>query len=536
MSSFFSRLPRTALLTTAAALSIKALIITANGDWDDVVYAAKKKLRPSHAKKPRIVVLGTGWGALSFIQKLDQDAVELTVVSPRSFFFYTPLLAGTATGTISHNSIMEPVRWSLTPGAASFVQAECTAIDPVAKRITVQSPHAAPQSLEYDFLVCAVGAVPATFNIPGVREHARFLKEVEDGILLQRDILTNLERASTLLAAAPPGASAAAAEADAEVARLLSWVVIGGGPTGVELSGELADFLRAEVARYFPALAPRVRITLVEAADRVLGVFEAPLAAAAATTLASLGVRVECNTAVTRVAPGAVEFRRTKTAETGALPAGVCVWAGGVARRPVVEAFAKSVDPSGALQTSRHGLLIDGFFRVRGVADGSVFALGDCAVSGAAPTAQAAAQQGRFLGRAFRDHLAALAGAADPAAAGVPPFVLVARRARLHGRRTGRRGAQVAPLGPAPAARRRRRRRRRRRHDARRRGARLRHLALPLLLVHHVLLQSSRRRRRLVARRALRPRNQHSARERRCASAGARTAVVVFRGSGTRPL
>ena len=422
---------RAVFFTAAASLSVKAVYLTLLDDWDDVAHSVARRFRPAPKNKPRVVVLGSGWGALSFVKKLDQEAVELTVVSPRSFFFYTPLLAGTATGTVSHTSITEPVRWYLP--RAAFIQGECAAIDPVAKRLTLQPVGAAPpQELAYDYLVVAVGAVPNTFGIPGVREHARFLKEVDDGIAIQRTMLANLERASALLAAAGPSPSAAA---EAEVARLLSWVVIGGGPTGVELCGELTDFLRAEVARYFPALAPRVTITLLEAAGRVLGTFDPALSATAAGTLAALGARVLVNTAVTRVTPEAVEFRGTKGGEVGRIPhGGVCVWAGGVARRPVVDAFAKQLDPRGALQSSRHGLVVDPFFRVKGVPDWSVFALGDCAVSGCAPTAQAAVQQGRFLGRAFRDALGALS-AEDPAAAGsgggggVAPFAFRPRGA-----------------------------------------------------------------------------------------------------------
>jgi len=471
-----SRVRRTALYAVGAALSFKGLLLTANDDWDDVIYPLKKRLLPTPGgmgaggggatgtaapRRPRVVVLGTGWGALSFIQKLDTDAVDLTVVSPRSFFFYTPLLAGTASGTVSHTSIMEPIRWFLErrghPGA-SFLQAECTAIDPAAKRVTLQAPQQPPRTLEYDHLVCAVGAVPATFNIPGVREHARFMKEVEDGVAVQRAILRNLEAASALLAAAAPAGAPPPPAVEAEVARLLSWVVIGGGPTGVELVGELLDFQRAEVARYFPALAPRVTITLVEAAGRLLGAFDAPLAATAARTLIALGARVECNAAVTRVAPDAVEFKRTAGGGGGGgggviQHGGVCVWAGGVARRPVVEAFARSLDPAGAAQTSRHGLLVDAFFRVRGAPAGSVFALGDCAVSGCAPTAQAAVQQGRFLGRAFRDALPALEAANPAAAAGaagarLSPFAFRPRGALAY---TGG-GTGVAELASLRAA------------------------------------------------------------------------------------
>lgn len=181
----------------------------------------------------------------------------------------------------------------------------------------------------------------------------------------------------------------------------------------MELTAELTDFVSSEVSKYFPVLAPKVTITLLEAADRVLGVFDKSLSTAASDTLTRLGARVRCNTAVTRITGDAVEVRSTKgggAPPPPPIPYGTAVWAGGIARRPVVEAFAKTLDPAGTLQNSRFGLVVDPWFRVKGVEDGSVYALGDCAVSGCAPTAQAAVQQGRFLGRAFRDSLPALSG------------------------------------------------------------------------------------------------------------------------------
>lgn len=415
------RLGRVSLATIGAVGLYKGALLTANDDWDDLVYALTKKKTEMMAlatqetvqqqRKPRVVVLGSGWGALSFIQKLDQDVVDLTIVSPRSFFFYTPLLAGTATGTVAHSSIVEPIRWycqRTNHDGASFVQAECSSVDVKKKRITCKVTSAAATKpvpalqLDYDYLIIAVGAEPVTFGIPGVKEHTRFLKEVEDGIAIQRAILQKLELASTLMAA-----SDNSSVHDKEISRLLSWVVVGGGPTGVELTAELTDFIKQEVERYFPALVPKIQLTLIEATDRLLGVFEKSLSASAQQMLAKRGTNVMCNTAVTRITPDTIEFKNSKGGSAGSIQYGTCIWAGGIARRPVVEAFAKSIDPYGRVQNSRYGLIVDSWMRVKGVADNSVFALGDCAVCGCAPTAQAAYQQGKFLGRIFRDSLGA---------------------------------------------------------------------------------------------------------------------------------
>lgn len=206
----YSRLRMGVFGTAGVAAAAKALMLTFNDDWDDVRVAAKNLVTFSSSPKPkpRVVVLGSGWGALSFIRKLDQSEVDLTIVSPRPFFFYTPLLAGTATGTVSSSSIVEPIRWfcdRVGHGGARYIQADCTSIDPHTKRLSCTIPAAthtpltpSTLALEYDYLVISVGAEPATFNIPGVREHTRFIKEVEDGIAIQRDILQKLELASAL--------------------------------------------------------------------------------------------------------------------------------------------------------------------------------------------------------------------------------------------------------------------------------------------------------------------------------------------------
>ena len=132
-ASRFSLYGLGAIVTAAGGL--KAAQISANDDWDLVAMRARKifmgKKRPdSAAKRAKVVVLGSGWGAISFIQQLDLDQVDLTIVSPRSYFFYTPLLAGTATGTVAHTSIMEPIRWYCdTDTDSKFIQGECVGVD-----------------------------------------------------------------------------------------------------------------------------------------------------------------------------------------------------------------------------------------------------------------------------------------------------------------------------------------------------------------------------------------------------------------------
>jgi NADH:ubiquinone reductase (non-electrogenic) len=421
---------------TAAAVTVtcgaKLLLITANDEWGDVYYSLTNLWPTKLTKKTKVVVLGSGWAALSFIQKLDPEKVELKVISPRSFFFYTPLLAGTASGTVCSTSIIEPIRWHLErfssplPASGSdFFQGECTSIDFLHKQITC-TRHEIDQDLvlSYDHLVIAIGAEPATFNIPGVRENAIFMKEIENGLYLQNKILEILEHANTLhaLSLVPHTGSdddvKQRFESEKKLKELLHWVVIGGGPTGVELTAELNDFIRNDVSKYFPHLSDHIQITLLEATGKILGMFDPKISEYAQKTLVDHGARVMCGSAVTKMTSKEVELKKMTgegSSEVEILSYGLVVWAGGITARPIAKKIAETIGCE-QLPPGRpfRGLLVGNKFQVKGLESLSapsekdlnhpcVWAIGDCAVSGCPPTAQAAFQQGNYLGRMLRD-------------------------------------------------------------------------------------------------------------------------------------
>ena len=250
-------------------------------------------------------------------------------------------------------------------------------------------------SLEYDHLVVACGAEPATFNIPGVKEYATFMKEVEDGMILKRQILQRLETASSMLAAGT---------AISELEKQLTWLVVGGGPTGVELTAEITDFIKEDVIKYFPGLSQYVKVVLIEAFPRVLGMFHESMSDYATESLRSNGAEVMLNAMVTKVTADTVDLKvkegpaKDARSTSKKIDYGALVWAGGIAMRPLTREIVNSIPE----QNSRFGLQVDKKMKVKGVNDGSIWALGDCAVSGCAPTAQAANQQGRYLGKLFR--------------------------------------------------------------------------------------------------------------------------------------
>ncbi|HNO11637.1 MAG TPA: FAD-dependent oxidoreductase, partial [bacterium] len=167
--------------------------------------------------KKQLLILGTGFGGFSLMKGIRSDLYDVTVVSTRNHFLFTPLLPSTTVGTIEFRSIIEPVR--LARKDVTFYQAGATALHPEKRTVTCRNiADAQTFELHYDTLVIAVGAVNNTFKIPGVAEYAYFLKELRDARRIRQRIIDNFERAST------PGLDAA------EMQRRLHIVVVGGGP------------------------------------------------------------------------------------------------------------------------------------------------------------------------------------------------------------------------------------------------------------------------------------------------------------------
>jgi hypothetical protein len=181
------------------------------------------------SRKERVVILGTGWGAAAFLKEVDTTRFDVTTISPRNYFLFTPMLAGASVGTVEYRSITQPIR-QINP-RAKFIEATATSIDPKTRTVTCESVVCEGNScsiddftLEYDRLIISVGAQTNTFGIPGVREHCCFLKQVEDAQRIRTAVVNCFERASF------PNLS------EEETERILTFAVIGAGPTGKDLA------------------------------------------------------------------------------------------------------------------------------------------------------------------------------------------------------------------------------------------------------------------------------------------------------------
>ncbi|GAX84552.1 hypothetical protein CEUSTIGMA_g11973.t1 [Chlamydomonas eustigma] len=316
--------------------------------------------------RPRVVVLGSGWASMSFVKSLPSNISEkydIVLVSPRNYFLYTPLLPAVATGTCEERSIVEPVR-NLINGKAEFIQAFCKEADPASKTLMCCFPadQGFPEAcfkLSYDVLIIGVGTVNNTFGIQGVAEHCNFFKSIEDASALRARVSECFERAAL------PGST------DEERKKLLSFVIVGGGPTGVEVAAELYDMINDDVIKLYPSLKPFVAIRIVELMDHVLSTYDRKISLYTADQFKRAGIKLVLNSRVASVGDGVVTVVN-KQNQAEEIPFGACVWATGIAMNPLI----KQLQPLIPGQNHFRSILTDEYMCVNG-SGGSIYAFGD---------------------------------------------------------------------------------------------------------------------------------------------------------------
>lgn len=327
--------------------------------------------------KPILLILGTGFAAFSLLHHIDRRKYDVRVASPRNHFLFSPLLPSTTVGTLEFRSIIEPIRALQNKTELKYYQAICTHIDMDTKLVTCEGVFDHETFLiSYNILVIAVGAVSKTFNIPGVAEHAFFLKELADARAIRQRVIECFERASTPLVS------------EEERSRLLHFVVVGGGPTGVEFAAELHDFMDDDLQRAFPDLMPDVRITLLEASSGILNMFDRELGEYALKRFARARIDVRTGSMVKCVHKHGVTL-----ADGSELAAGLVVWSTGIGATPLVKDLPFPKDRAQRLTT-------DEYFAVD--KQRSIFAIGDCATRQGdelPATAQVAQQEGKYLAK-----------------------------------------------------------------------------------------------------------------------------------------
>ncbi|KAL2341959.1 hypothetical protein Fmac_009899 [Flemingia macrophylla] len=320
-------------------------------------------------EKKKVVVLGTGWAATSFLKNLENPKYEVQVVSPRNYFAFTPLLPSVTCGTVEARSIVEPIRniFNKKKVNVQFSEAECFKIDAGNRKVYCRSSvnnnmnGKEEFAVDYDYLIIAVGANVNTFNTPGVVENCHFLKEVEDAQKIRRTVIDCFERANL------PDVS------EDEKKRILHFAIVGGGPTGVEFAASLHDFVNEDLVRLYPGIKDLVKITLLEAGDHILGMFDKRITAFAEDKFRRDGIDVKTGSMVVKVSEREISTKELKNGgEIKTIPYGLAVWSTGIGTRPFIKDFLTQIGQAG-----RRALATDEWLRVEGC--NNVYALGDCA-------------------------------------------------------------------------------------------------------------------------------------------------------------
>ncbi|KAI9304859.1 pyridine nucleotide-disulfide oxidoreductase-domain-containing protein [Cunninghamella echinulata] len=339
----------------------------------------------------RVVILGSGWGSYQLLRKINKDDYEVSVVSPRNYFVFTPLLASTSVGTLEFRCITEPVRQYSKD--IDYHQAWVDGIDFKNQLVHCSSNNEDNKGekfdIEFDKLVIGVGAYSNTFNIPGVKDHAYFLKDIGDAKKIRNRVLECFEYA------AQPGIS------DKEKDEKLHFVVVGAGPTGVEFSAELYDFITEDLSRLYGNLMEHVRMTIYDVAPHILNSFDKKLSDYATSKFNRRGIQIKTNSHVMKVDKHQLEIK-----EEGTVPYGMLVWNTGLQANPLVESLK---DVSKDKKNQR--ILTNDLLQVLDTEKQpypNVYALGDCATildQDLPATAQVANQKAIYLGRVLNKQI-----------------------------------------------------------------------------------------------------------------------------------
>jgi NADH dehydrogenase len=334
-----------------------------------------------------VVIVGGGFGGLYAAKALASARVPVTVVDRRNFHLFQPLLYQVAVGGLSPGDIASPIRAVLHDHpSARVVQDEVVDVRPSSREVVVRGGGV----LAYTQLVIATGSQTSYFGHEDWREHSCGLKSIEEALTMRQRVLSAFERA----------------EVEMDVTRrtaLLTFVVVGGGPTGVELAGAVSELARATLRRDFRAFDPaRTRVILVEAVDRLLPAFPSDLAGKARRALVSLGVEVRLKARVTAIGEDRIELAGTD-GKTETIAAATVLWAAGVTSSSLGERLAAAF----GAERDRGGRLVVGpDLSIPG--HSNVYVIGDLAhaknergdpLPGLAPVAM---QEGRYVANRIR--------------------------------------------------------------------------------------------------------------------------------------
>ena len=258
-------------------------------------------------QKPRVVILGAGFGGLTAARKMASFA-DVTIVARHNFQTFLPLLYQVSTAGLAADHVAHPIRGALRKTGIQFRMGTPISVDHKNKSVKLDSSEV----LDFDYLVVALGSATADFGIPGVAEHALGMKSVHEALTIRAEVLRRFEDLCRF-----------------EDETIFSISVVGGGPTGVEMAGAFAELVRGPLKHDQAHAAAHIKINLIEAGPRILPMFSEKLSARGKEDLEKLGVTVHLNTAVKEIKPRSIDV-----SDGSKIPSEVTIWAAGVKGEP----------------------------------------------------------------------------------------------------------------------------------------------------------------------------------------------------------
>jgi NADH:ubiquinone reductase (H+-translocating) len=333
---------------------------------------------PSDGSKLRVVVAGAGFAGISTLEELSRqlppDSVDVTLVDQNNYYLFTPLLYQVSTGAVDSTNLTYPLRRFCAARGYRFVCSRIHGLNPIDGVLTTTAGQ-----IPYDYLVLGLGSQTNYFGMQEVQDRSYSLKTVTHAHDMHRKVVRNFERASQL-------------DDPEERRKLLQFVVVGGGATGIELTGSLHDLVFHNLIRVYPEIGEdEATITLVEASDHVLPGIHERLGQLALKRFEQIGIDVRLNTRVAGIRDGAVI-----TSDDKRIPGDVIIWTAGIRPTPISAGLA--------VEKARDGrILVDEHLRIPTFP--SIFALGDNAASAdfdtgdtLPPNAAVAVQEGETTG------------------------------------------------------------------------------------------------------------------------------------------
>lgn len=355
---------------TKSRLTWGAVIIGAVGLWKGLDWLTEYLDQTEEPeKKEKIVVLGSGFAAVAFLQNINTTKFDVTVVSPRSYFLYTPLLSDGAVGTVAVESIVEPIRsfGERTKSKFDYYEASCLDVDVENNTIVCKSVLSNHEDIEiklpYDKLIIAVGAKNATHKVTGI-ENVNFLNSLNDARRLRNRLLDSLEEASF------PDCS------EERKKQLLHFVIVGGGPIARKIASQISDFLD-EASHSFKDLAPYIKVTQFSYQDHIHNYYDHVITSYVKKELKKrshvLKIDEIRGAEITQLDKNKIIFKNAE-GKSEDLPYSVCVWSTGIAPHELVTKVAQKFPTE---QYNQLALLVDPELRLLG--SKNIFSIGDCA-------------------------------------------------------------------------------------------------------------------------------------------------------------